>query len=97
MIWVFPKDLTRGSVIQNDGSGRPINYGSTGSRSGTLIHSILSGTDLGELWRVAEGLQLPFDLVGAGLDGHSRHVEAEGEQALLTLKHSIALLAIKLE
>jgi hypothetical protein len=53
----------------------------------------LLGTDLGELWRIAEGLQLPFDLVGAGLDGHARHVEAEGEQALLTLKYIIALLA----
>ncbi len=56
---------------------------------GHWFKSILSGTDLGELWRIAESLQLPFDLVGAGLDGHPRHVEAEGEQALLTLKHSM--------
>jgi hypothetical protein len=59
--------------------------------SGHWFKIILSGTDLGELWRIAEGLQLPFDLVGAGLDGHARHVEAEGEQALLTLKHNTLL------
>ena len=43
------------------------------------------GTYLRKLGRISEGLNLALDLVRAGLDGHTSHMEAEGEQALLAL------------